>query len=603
MNVARHSSQASGTASPLRSGLSSRTVTDDENDDDAANHQHNDDDLSQFSVKADDVSDNETHAPAVASLLASSSPPQLQSQRHVAATSSPLKKSASAKKLAATKLVFDDVDNIYVLGSSNNNADEASTSRDSFASSDAPVSSDGTVATVPDDDEDIVIRLPIYDGEFSEIRPDLSSSEPMTAEELRALRVSACSFYNNYVYDRSLANVPKKSLDVEPVGASAGAFDALDRSIVLRIIGHTSALSLVALSRTCHHLRHLCRALVRARYCNQRGLSVKLRLPRADIWRLTVEADVVNESTLDDFEWLKTLGTGSFGRVRLVRHRRTGGYYAMKCLKKAMLLEHEQQDRLYWEKDVVSTLEHPFVVQFFRTFQDSIYVYFLFEFAAGGEIFHLICEHGRLQSRVAKFYAAETLLVLKYFATLNVVYRDIKPENLLLSAEGHIKFTDFGFAAVLAAGEQSKAFLASAEYISPEMILGKGYGLSVDMWSFGVLLYELLVGLPPFVGALTDISYNIFNTDIDFPVRVDAEAKDLILKLLVLDPARRLTPEQAMQHPWFAGINWHMVYLRMYPPPYVPPVKSQGDSSQFNDYAEENQTQLTPVDVEFEEFG
>jgi serine/threonine protein kinase len=220
------------------------------------------------------------------------------------------------------------------------------------------------------------------------------------------------------------------------VGASAGAFDSLERGTVLRIIGHTSALTLVALARTCHHMRHLCRALVRARYCNQRGLSVKLRLPRADIWRLTVEADVVNESTLDDFEWLKTLGTGSFGRVRLVRHRRTGGYYAMKCLKKAMLLEHEQQDRLYWEKDIVSTLEHPFVVQFFRTFQDSVYVYLLFEFAAGGEIFHLICEHGRLQSRVAKFYAAETLLVLKYFATLNVVYRDIKPENLLLSAAG-----------------------------------------------------------------------------------------------------------------------------------------------------------------------
>lgn len=600
-------SRSSGAQSPLRSGLSSRTVTDDEAE--------GDDDLSQFSVRADDIT--EPAAPAVAHLT-SSSPPSVAPLRHLSAASSPLKKSSSAKKITATKLVFDDVDNIYVLESNtsnnnnNNNAAATSTTVDDSNTSNS-TSLDSSFATdngddaVNDDvapqDDDVVIRLPIYDGEFSEIRPDLSSSEPMTSEELRALRERACSFYHNHVYDRSLANVPKSSLDSEPVGASAGAFDALERSTVLRIIGHTSALTLVALARTCHHMRHLCRALVRARYCNQRGLSVKLRLPRADIWRLTVEADVVNESTLDDFEWLKTLGTGSFGRVRLVRHRRTGGYYAMKCLKKAMLLEHEQQDRLYWEKDIVSTLEHPFVVQFFRTFQDSVYVYLLFEFAAGGEIFHLICEHGRLQSRVAKFYAAETLLVLKYFATLNVVYRDIKPENLLLSAQGHIKFTDFGFAAVLGEGEQSKAFLASAEYISPEMILGKGYGLSVDMWSFGVLLYELLVGLPPFVGALTDISYNIFNTDIEFPVRVDAEAKDLILKLLVLDPAKRLTPEQAMAHPWFAGINWHMVYLRMYPPPYVPPVKSQGDASQFNDYAEEQQSALTPVDVEFEEFG
>jgi serine/threonine protein kinase len=306
---------------------------------------------------------------------------------------------------------------------------------------------------------------------------------------------------------------------------------------VLRIIGHTSALTLVALARTCHHMRHLCRAMVRARYCNQRGLPVKLRLPRADIWRITVETDVLKQSTLDDFEWHKTLGTGSFGRVRLVRHRRTGGYYAMKCLKKAMLLEHEQQDRLYWEKDIVrrsSIRSSCSSTARSRTASTST---LLFEFAAAARCFRLICEHGRLQARVVKFYAAETLLVLKYFAALNIVYRDIKPENLLLSADRAHQVHRLWLCRRAAAGEKSTAFLASAEYIAPEMILGKGYDGAVDMWSFGVLLYELLVGMPPFVGALTDISYNIFNTDGRLSGAHRRRRQGPHLKLLVLDPA------------------------------------------------------------------
>lgn len=518
-------------------------------------------------------------------------------------------------KGGGTKLVFDDVDNTYVLekppakelelSSTESDSDSDTKSNSSSSSKSSRKSSDSASydSEVGTDSDDVVIRLPIYDGEYAVIRPDLSSNEPMTPDELRALRVRACSFYHESVYDRTLpAGSGKSSLDIEPATARAGAFDRLERSVVLRIVGHAEPLALVALAGTCHRMRHFCRALVRARYCNLRGLPLKQHVPRGDFWRITLETELLQQSTLADFEWHKTLGTGSFGRVRLVRHVRTGHFYAMKCLKKAMLLEHEQQDRLYWEKDIVATLEHPFVVQFYRTFQDRVYVYFLFEFAGGGEIFRLICEHGRLQARVVKFYAAETLLVLKYFAALNVVYRDIKPENLLLSADGHVKFTDFGFAAVLPPGQKSTAFLASAEYIAPEMILGKGYDGAVDMWSFGVLLYELLVGMPPFVGALTDISYNIFNSEVDFPVRIDADAKDLISQLLVLEPARRLTPDQAMQHRWFAGVNWHMVYLRMYPPPYVPPVKSRGDASQFNAYKEAEPSELEEVAVDFEEF-
>jgi hypothetical protein len=550
-----------------------------------------------------------------------------------------MRSSAPSPRLSApTKLVFDDVDNIYVLEQSASGNKIAAAAAASAAATAAAATASSSVAapavvvthcdestesdTVSDStrssshagsydstvgDEqgaaDIVIRLPIYDGEFAIIRPDLSSNEPMTPDELAELRTRACSFYHSHVYDRTLpAGTGKSSLDVEPATARAGLFDRFERSVVLRIAGHADPLALVALAATCHRMRHFCRALVRARYCNQRRLPLKTHLARQDYWRITLETEMLQQATLADFEWHKTLGTGSFGRVRLVRFARTGQFYAMKCLKKAMLLEHEQQDRLYWEKDIVATLEHPFVVQFYRTFQDRVYVYFLFEFAGGGEVFRLICEHGRLQARVVKFYAAQTLLVLKYFAALNIVYRDIKPENLLLSADGNIKFTDFGFAAVLPAGEKSTAFLASAEYIAPEMILGKGYDGAVDMWSFGVLLYELLVGMPPFVGALPDISYNIFNTPVDFPVRIDADAKDLIGRLLVLDPAARLTPEQAMRHKWFDGVNWHMVYTRMYPPPYAPPVRSRGDTSQFNEYREEEPDALEEVAVDFEEF-
>lgn len=301
------------------------------------------------------------------------------------------------------------------------------------------------------------------------------------------------------------------------------------------------------------------------------------------------EAAASVPASLDGLEQLRTLGTGSFGRVRLVRAGTGGEFYALKVLRKAKLLEHEQQERIYFEKDLVEVLSpFPFVTSFYRSYQDKRRLYLLFEYVPGGELFKLVCEQGRFEPDVVRFYAAQIVVTLAYFKSLHVVYRDIKPENLLLDAQGNIRFADFGFASVCPPGQRLHSFLASAEYISPEMILGKGYTETVDMWAFGILVYELLIGLPPFMGSLDQISSAIFTIGVKFPVGsfVPDDVRDLVEGCLRVDPAERLTPEQAMAHPFFATVNFDDVLACRITPPFVPQLTSPGDTSNFNEYPE-----------------
>lgn len=218
----------------------------------------------------------------------------------------------------------------------------------------------------------------------------------------------------------------------------------------------------------------------------------------------------------------------------------------------------------------------------------------MLDFVNGGELFfHLRNDKKFPESRV-RFYAAEIILGLEYLHNAGVLYRDLKLENLLLTSEGHIVLTDFGLSkqGLLGSDAQTQTFCGTPEYMAPEMIAGRGYGKSVDWWSFGSLVYEMLTGLPPFYSQDVQLMYRrIVEDRLVFPPYVSETARGLISLLLEKDPARRICdPELIKRHPFFDEINWNNLYRRRVKPPYVPDVvkKKSKKSKQNNNIKDAN---------------
>eukprot|EP00605_Chrysophyceae_sp_TOSAG23-4_P002717 GSChrysophyteH1.ASY1.ANO1.2996.1 assembled CDS len=200
---------------------------------------------------------------------------------------------------------------------------------------------------------------------------------------------------------------------------------------------------------------------------------------------------------LSDFELGVTLGTGSFGRVRFVTHKGTGSFWALKMLKKAEVIRLQQVEHMISEKTILSSLDHPFIVRLAGTFQDVKFLYMVLEYIVGGEFFTHLRKAGRFDHTASKFYATQISLVFEYMHQSDFIYRDLKPENLLLDKAGYLKITDFGFAKRVAF--KTYTLCGTPEYIAPEVLLNKGHGKGVDWWTLGILLYEMMAGQPPFV--------------------------------------------------------------------------------------------------------
>ncbi len=209
--------------------------------------------------------------------------------------------------------------------------------------------------------------------------------------------------------------------------------------------------------------------------------------------------EITNEENLNIklFEIGKTLGIGTFGMVKQVHYKNSPQKMSMalKMLKKSEIVKLRQVDHIKSENSILRKIKHPFIVRMIESFDDSKFVYMLFEFVAGGELFRRLRAEGRFSEDVVLFYGGQILLALRYLHLKDIVYRDLKPENLLLDAKGNIKLADFGFAKVLKK-KRTYTLCGTPEYLAPEIIKGEqvGYGKSVDWWALGILFYEMLVG-------------------------------------------------------------------------------------------------------------
>lgn len=299
--------------------------------------------------------------------------------------------------------------------------------------------------------------------------------------------------------------------------------------------------------------------------------------------------------TIDDFNILRTLGTGSFGRVHLVRSVHNGRFYALKVLKKQTVVRLKQVEHTNDERRMLSVSVHAFIVRLWGTFQDSEHLFMIMDYVEGGELFSLLRRSQRFPNPVAKFYAAEVCLALDYLHSLDIIYRDLKPENLLLDRNGHIKVTDFGFAKYVP--DVTYTLCGTPDYIAPEVISAKPYNKSVDWWSFGILIYEMLSGHTPFYDSSTMKTYeNILNAPLKFPKYFTPDAQDLLSRLITRDLTERLGnlqngTEDIKNHAWFSEVIWDKLLDRCIETPYEPPIQQgQGDTSQFDRYPEEEVT-------------
>ncbi|KAI8074016.1 kinase-like domain-containing protein [Gongronella butleri] len=290
----------------------------------------------------------------------------------------------------------------------------------------------------------------------------------------------------------------------------------------------------------------------------------------------------------DSFDLLKVIGRGSFGKVYVVRKKDTNRIYAMKVLRKSHIINRSEVTHTMAEKTVLAKVRNPFIVPLKFAFQSPDKLYLVLAFINGGELFHHLQLEGRFSEERSRFYTAELLCALECLHGFNVIYRDLKPENILIDYNGHIALCDFGLCKLnMSEKERTNTFCGTPEYLAPELLLGQGYSKVVDWWTLGVLLYEMMTGLPPFYDENTNEMYRkILQDELRFPEDMSPEAQDLLTGLLTRDPHQRLGfhgPEAIKSHPFFASIDWRLLMQKKVQPPFKPHVENAYDTTNFDD--------------------
>ncbi|XP_072396511.1 serine/threonine-protein kinase tricornered isoform X1 [Diabrotica undecimpunctata] len=331
---------------------------------------------------------------------------------------------------------------------------------------------------------------------------------------------------------------------------------------------------------------------------------------------------------VEDFEPLKVIGRGAFGEVRLVQKKDTGHVYAMKILRKADMLEKEQVAHVRAERDILVEADHQWVVKMYYSFQDPINLYLIMEFLPGGDMMTLLMKKDTLSEDSTQFYITETALAIDSIHKLGFIHRDIKPDNLLLDAKGHLKLSDFGLCTGLKKSHRTDFYrdlsqakpsdfiitsspmdskrraeswkknrralaystVGTPDYIAPEVFMQTGYGPACDWWSLGVIMYEMLIGYPPFCSENPQDTYTkVMNwrDTLVFPaeVPISEEAKDTIIKFCC-EADRRLGSQKGLEdlklNQFFRGVDWE--HIRERPAAIPVEVKSIDDTSNFDDF-------------------
>ncbi|GMH25759.1 hypothetical protein Nepgr_027602 [Nepenthes gracilis] len=334
---------------------------------------------------------------------------------------------------------------------------------------------------------------------------------------------------------------------------------------------------------------------------------------------------------VDDFDLLTMIGKGAFGEVRVCREKTTGHVYAMKKLKKVEMLRRGQVEHVKAERNLLAEVDSNCIVKLYCSFQDEEFLYLIMEYLPGGDMMTLLMRKDTLTEDEARFYVAETVLAIESIHKHNYIHRDIKPDNLLLDRYGHLRLSDFGLCKPLDCStledndlkivnnqssntdeqlaapkrtqreqlqhwQKNRRMLAystvgTPDYIAPEVLLKKGYGLECDWWSLGAIMFEMLVGYPPFYSddpMSTCRKIVNWRTHLKFPeeAKLSLEAKDLIRKLLCI-VSQRLGSKGADEikaHPWFRGINWERVYQME--AAFIPEVNDELDTQNFENFEE-----------------
>lgn len=335
---------------------------------------------------------------------------------------------------------------------------------------------------------------------------------------------------------------------------------------------------------------------------NDPSFAAKKDLTDDDFVTIKVDTIIVKYE-LDDLDIRRTIGVGAFGRVKLVKLKpdkaKVGSSdgnnpnqtFALKCLAKRGIVDNGLQGHVINECNIMKELNHPFILKFYGAMQDEHTVYFLLEILLGGELFRSLRKEGKFPESTSRFYAASVILAFCQIHSKKIAYRDLKPENLLMDAEGYLKLIDFGLAKKLEGGK-TWTLCGTPDYLAPEVILNEGHDWAVDYWGLGVLLYEMTAGVPPFYADdPMNVYKKILSGQVDIPSQFSRGLGDLVKKLLKTLQSKRLGrikggASSVMKQKWFSGFDWNSLLDRKLEVPMKPDMKSLEDFSNFDAYAE-----------------
>lgn len=309
--------------------------------------------------------------------------------------------------------------------------------------------------------------------------------------------------------------------------------------------------------------------------------------------RLSTDGDKENpfklDISFDDLELKSTLGCGAFGRVKLCRLKSGDQYYALKCQSKSKIVESGLQEHVLNEMRVMRKINHPFIARLYVSLQDKYNIYFVVELLQGGELFTHLRNRGKLPEQAARFYAS---IVVYAFSTLHakkIAYRDLKPENLVMDSRGYVKLVDFGLAKQLLSGK-TWTLCGTPDYLAPEIILNEGHDLAVDYWALGVLIFEMVVGAPPFYAEdPIEVYEKILSGNPSMPSFFTRNLSDLIKKLLRSQQGKRLGNTRGgtaavVKHKWFSSFDWASLESGEMKAPHVPVINSKDDVTNFDKF-------------------